>query len=256
MNSVWKIIIIVGIVFTSFDHNSDAHAGSVKIVSVQLSKGLLQGDGGGFYGELLSATIKNTGIPAETRVLPLKRTLDLFFSEKADCIWPVDINLLKKFGYSKTDIVESSLFFKSSQHVFVTGGHPVISDLKQLEGKRVGILNGGSMEKSLSEVSAIIVPLKDQQSKIRMLLNNRLDAFVGWYPDVFVSLNRLQMKPDQLSHDINPNNTVGIKVVCRKSKNTIHFLNALDLSITRLKETFLYNEIMDKYGVPSIPSQK
>ena len=250
LKKMYPIIILISSILLS----GIVRAEPVRLVSPFLGDQLHLSDGSGLYGDILSRTYLEAGISPNVKILPFKRTVETFFDEKADCIWPIDKFILNKLGYKTDNLIESETMFHTSQHVFVAAGQPAISSLSQLNGKRVGILNGSSVEKRLTEVSAEIISVPDQKSKIQMFLNNRLDAFIGWYPDIYVILKQLDQKPDILPSDLLIIKSSAVNIVCRNSSNTTAYLNILNPVIQRLKNSGIYNQILWEYGVPRNPS--
>lgn len=218
-----------------------------------LGKGLLEEDGTGLYGELLDRILDEADIEADIRILPLKRSIQALSERDADCIWPLDIKLVGHLGYGRSDLIQSAMAFQSRQYVFVAPGDPRVDSLRDLKGKTVGILNGSSTQNELIEAGALPQLLKNQRSKLRMFLSGRLDAFVGWYPDIFVTLSNLEVKPDVLQAERHVIRVTDIRLVCRSTQEAERLFRTLNPAIAALADSSAFDEILARYGVPQLP---
>ncbi len=231
--------------------DSNEHHLITKITSIQLAERLNTSDGKGFYAEILTAITKNNRFRMDIQIQPLKRSLVDFAERKADCIWPIDRNLIVKLIGESSDILESDYVFEASQHIFTAPGQPAISNLKELAGKLVGVTIGSNVEKELRDASALVdhVPLQD--NKINMLMAGHLFAIIGWAPDFLITFHDLKLGSPQYDKSLVLTKTRNA-FVCHKSPVTINFLKKMNPAIKAFRVSAQSKTIAEKYGVSQI----
>lgn len=225
----------------------ESRADAVKIVSMEIGTGLQTASGEGLYAEMLSAVLRQSGQQYDYRVYPFKRAMRFFFEREADCIWALDSALVATLGDADADLIDSEIFFVSKQYIFMAPGTPAILSLSDLAGKRVGILNGSNLEGMLRDVSADVLYVADQDTKVRMLMNKRLDAIGGWLPDILTSFHIQGALPTSF----NPTVVLGssnVGIVCHASSQNLLFLEAINPIIKDFVRSRDFKVILKSYG--------
>lgn len=228
---------------------SDSKAENVTIVSMILGEKLQEQDGSGLYGEMSAQVLNSLKSPIKPNIYPFKRALKTFFTGDANCIWALDTKFLKQVGFKGDNTIESELFFNSSQHIFQLSDEIQISSFGELKGRRIGILNGSNIEKKLRDVSGNVLPVPDQDTKLRMLFNERLDVVGGWIPDLYVTMLNLGYSADSIKPSLFIAKS-GVKIVCHKSPETTKFIEEVNPIIRRFLKTTEFHTILKKFGVP------
>lgn len=241
-----RLIIYIAMVFSVFS-SAMAKSDSVNIVVPIFGERLLTEDLSGFWGDLYRQIVTGVSLPLDLTALPFKRSLVDFKTQAFDCIWSFDKKLLDRVGVDVTRLIESDIVFYATQHVFMAQGQPEISSLDGLRGKRVGIGSGSSHEDYLRSIDSKIVLLSDQSSKLRMLQNDRIDAFIGWLPDIFI------MEKSALSNPILLRNSLKLAIsgsafVCHNTPKNVAFIEAANTAIRAYKESDQFVLLFESYG--------
>ncbi|WP_394177679.1 substrate-binding periplasmic protein [Yoonia maritima] len=230
--------------------NSSA-AESLTITGPVLGERLLNEEGQGFYGDLISEILASVSAPHAFTPLPFKRALSSFASSDVDCMWGFDRTFLTKFDIDVTELKSSQIVFYSTQHIFMAPGREAISKLDELDGLRVGMGIGSNLETRLNETDAIIVELADQDSKFRMLTNNRLDAVGSWLPDILILSSDENIDPTIFSTSP-PFGATGVALVCHPSPQSEAFVSEVNLAIAEYVQSEKFDKLFQRYGAESM----
>jgi ABC-type amino acid transport substrate-binding protein len=222
----------------------------LRIVSMVLGEHLQERDKPGFYKDLAETILKLSGADFTFRIEPLRRALREFDDGRADCIWALDVPLLRKLGVKVDDLISSLNVLTSTQRVYTLKGKVGTERLEDLHGRIVGVLNGSSIIPELESVSAVIVPLSSQTTKVEMLYRGRLDAIAAWEPDIYATIAALDFDPDAVVVSPYIMGASDIGFVCHPGPGTRLFLNQADAAIRTLRSTSEFRAIADRYGLP------
>ncbi|MBO6561954.1 MAG: transporter substrate-binding domain-containing protein [Nisaea sp.] len=194
--------------------------------------------------------LKLSGTNFAFQIDPLRRALRDFDEGRADCIWALDLPLLHKFGVRSEGLLQSLNVLTSTQRVYTLKGKVGTEGLEDLNGRTVGILNGSSIIPELESVSAVIVPLSSQTTKVEMLYRGRLDAITAWELDIYATIAALAFDPDAIVVSPYIMRASDIRFVCHPGLGTRLFLNQADAAIRTLRSTSEFRAIADRYGLP------
>lgn len=224
-----------------------AKSDTITIVAPLLGERLFTKDKKGFWADMSRQILTDLTEPHSLIALPFKRALAAFKSDDFDCIWLFDKTLLGNLGVDVTGLIESESVFESTQHIFLSPRIPMISSLADLGGKRVGIGSGSNYEPQLRNASAKLVLLSDQSSKIRMLDNDRLDAFIGWLPDQLIVATNDPWTPNLLKHSLKLSST-GTTFVCHNTISNSTFIKNIDSTIKAYRTSDTFTALFETYG--------
>jgi len=251
MNSITKrILAFIGVMSVIGAAQSNEPHERVTLASIQLAEGLNTSDGKGFYADVLDALVQEKGIRPIIHIEPLKRAIVDFERKTADCIWPVDRNLIGKLINDLPDIVESAYVFKARQHIFTAPGSVAISNLTELSGKSVGVTIGSNIEQELRDVSATVTPVPLQDNKVDMLVAGHLFAIVGWAPDFLITFHDLKLRAPAYDQSLVLTQT-GNAFVCHKTPKAIKFISYINTKINTFRISEEFKEVTDRYGISS-----
>lgn len=221
-----------------------------RVVTMILGAGLQEPGKPGFYSDIAEAILQAAPFETTLVIHPLRRALSEFSTGQSECIWGLDSALLDKLGVEKRPYISSREVLKSTQRVFTLTSGIQTWSLKDLEGKIVGALNGSSSLAELEQVGARVVTLSSQTTKVELLYRNRLEAIVGWTPDIYVTLMGLHHPPDTLVASRYALRVTSVRFVCHESERAAKFIDSLNVRIRNYLETPEFEAIADKYGVP------
>ncbi len=226
-----------------------ALAEPLRIVSFEIGDGIQTEDGGGLYGQALVAILTGSGLDVDFSVLPLQRAFDTFGSRSADCIWAIDRGVLAKAGITGADLLESDSLFTSELHIFMPPGEPPLRDLRDLEGKSLGVSIGAVVPAVLQGITVDYVEVRSMDIKVRMLQLGRLDAIAAWVPDVLVAFHNNDIDPTAYNPAL-PLTESNVGLVCWDLPATRSFLHAVTPRIEAFRRSGALEEILRNYGIP------
>ena len=231
---------------------ASASARDIRIVSMEIGEGLQTSESPGLYGELIYRILENADVEYDFQVYPLKRALRTFFRDEADCVWALDSGMLRQFDKQHEPLLDSEALFTSTHHVFMVPGAGAIASLGDLAGKKVGLHYYSNMNEELEQVSADLVPVGDNNAKVRLLVNNRVDAILAWMPDVLVAFRTVGAGPAWINPVLKIEEA-NVGIVCHDSDITRPFLAKVNPVIRNFARSSAYRNIFDKYGA-NLPS--
>jgi ABC-type amino acid transport substrate-binding protein len=209
-----------------------------RVVSPQLGIGLQTSEGEGFYPRLAREILKNESDKYTYSVLPLKRVLVELTTGNADCIFGMDRNFLGSFGIDTSQYLESDQVLLSRQYVFTRQADTVISDLDALKNKSVAILNGSNQESTLEQLGARAVSVNSQEAKLQMLALERVEAVIGWMPDLYLTADEFGIERPAFDPNA-PLATSRVTFLCKNNiqgRNLIHSANSAIMRMKKDKE--------------------
>jgi hypothetical protein len=187
-----------------------ANAQQNEIVAVAID-GLHQSDGNGLYDQIIATAAQN-GADVSVKALPPNRAFALFESGKAPCITPANKN--PAFYDFPFETVQSTPMFVAKVYIFTPDGTAPVSDLKALQGQKVGIRTGMPYGQDVEGAGLNFVDAPTIESNIKKLQAGRIDSFIAYYPDVYTAFDQLGMAP--LPHAVDaPVATHEDSILCR-----------------------------------------
>jgi len=223
-----------------------AENSSVRINSMALGEGLQQVGGSGFYADAARGVLAHWGGSYTYRVTPFKRAVRNFRSGASDCIWALDLALLEDIGFDVSSFVQSTPLLMSSQRIFTRHDKPVIHSLQALKGKKVGVLIGTNLEAELRPIGAEIVELNSQEAKLAVLELNRVDAVLGWMPDVAITAKIKGFTMPNFDRALAVRLS-GVGFVCHDDDVGRRFIGEVDSAITTFQTSGAFETLKVSY---------
>ncbi len=219
----------------------------LEIVTMELGDGLQTFDGQGLYAELVRAGLDAAGVAGyRLRIVPFARALRAFAQGRAHCIWGLDAPALRRLGVGDPGLRESVAVLMSTRHVFMRAGSPALPDLAALAGRTVAVQHASDLRPRLAEIGATVVTVEEQATRVRLLLGGRVDAILGWLPDLLIAARRAGAEGLSPVLDLDAS---AVGLVCHDGPRTRALLAAVDPVFTRLHETPIYRRILARYGL-------
>lgn len=192
-----------------------------RIIGIH-TPGLIQNDHKGKYDLTLSkANIK-------LDILPVARAF-LEFEECSDCcITPANKNS-DFYNYTSTEYIESLPMSIARIYIFSPPKKPVVTDIQQLIGKKVGGRIGLSYGKLVDSTLKNIDRVADLEFNIKKLQSGRLEYMVEYNPDTLHEMKRLGVN---LPYD--SNRPVAIHkdaVLCKSSSENKKLIEKINKTI-------------------------
>nr|WP_025898405.1 transporter substrate-binding domain-containing protein [Sneathiella glossodoripedis] len=248
-----RFLLMIPIIFlTCFPAYSNEEAEQViRISSPELGDGIQTLDNTGIYPDILNALMSGKENHFTFKVLPLRRLIREFQSRQIDCVWALDAQLLNKLMQSNERFLESSAVFNSSHIVITHIDEPKLNDLSELKNKNVALLNGSHMEEKLRSLGAKVMLVPDQDTKIRLIKNRRVDAILAWTPDIFITMKNYSINTGNLSVSYEITATP-VRLVCRNSEETDRFIKSVNIAIDKFNGDDTLQKILGHLNIPSL----
>lgn len=242
-------VILAGLLLVWPGRSWSSEEKAISLVSIVMGRGLQTEAREGVYATLIGNLLANVTHFTSYIVLPLRRAVDRFRSGEADCIWGLDAEALAKFGLEEASLLESEPVLSSAQHVFTVPPQQVVSSTADLRGLSVGVslgMAGTALEARLIAAGAQIVFLPTLQSKAFVLERRRVDAIVGWLPDMLIVFEEEGYKRPQFASDFMLM-TAEISVVCHRSEKLSDFLVEVNRAIDSAKQSGLISSLFERF---------
>jgi len=152
--------------------------------------GIIEEDGTGPYQLILKEAAKRADVKFSEQVYPLKRAVKMFTNKKVLAIYGMTDAVIEEVGVD--NIITSYPLGAYKVFIFTPKDRPVISSFEQLQGKRVGGINGYQpYYQSLVENKVDIHYFTHEDQQLERLKLGRIDAIIGFIPDWTPYLDKL-----------------------------------------------------------------
>ncbi|MCK7613670.1 substrate-binding periplasmic protein [Roseibium sediminicola] len=239
-NVVRALAVLIGIGAFSPVATSD----EIKIVAPILGVGLQSADGTGLYPKLARTILGAGDGKYSYTAVPLKRALVAMSNGSADCLFGMDKNLLSSFDTDTDPLLESGQVLLTQQFVFTRRGDQRLSGLKSLSGKSVAILAGSNLEEELRRLNVRTFKVSTQEAKLRMLALGRVDAIIGWMPDMFLSADENGFERPEFDQSA-PLAMSKVTFVCRDNEKGKRLIQSANTTIQHLKQDGIIQKVND-----------
>lgn len=182
-----------------------------QIIGIEIP-GLHEKSGAGAYDQIINTILVEDG-SARLEVYPPARAEHLFSKCTDCCFSPANKN--PEFYDYGDDIVQTDPMSTAKIYIFTAAGQPVISNLSELKGKKVGTRFGMPYGETFDKMALKTEAAQTIKANIKKVMSGRLDAFVAYVPDAYQAFKDMNMEP--LPHD--RDNPVAVHddcLVCRE----------------------------------------
>lgn len=209
--------------------------------------------GTGGYNHLLDA-IRSQGLDFELSILPLKRWYYRTKTEVDGCFFPVSVNAMETYdpAYKKARFVVSEPIDRITLHVFTAPSRPLITHLSQLEGMRVAAWKSNDSSPYIDTLKVYVDESRDESSQLKMLYAGRLDAIIGFAPDVPIAAERLQLPPPHYDENLALLRDEGASLVCHDTAKNQLLINQFNRALIGLKKSGELNALLGKHASVAI----
>lgn len=175
-------------------------------------------------------------------IIPVKRALRKYINKEVNCFVGGDKSLLKLYilNPSPNDFIYSSPYLTIRSKIFSLNDETC--DINRLKNKRVATtlqfpINNFINTKELKEFN----DLHSFQSAMKMLINNRIDYYVGYLPANYTFNSKIKYckSKDLIKH----NDTIH----CHNNNQNKDFINNLNQALNKLRENGKLLELYKKF---------
>lgn len=225
-----------------------ANAQSVPVYAYQLDY-RLEASGAGDYQQLLKV-LQRQGLDFSLTVLPVRRAVRALDDDIQGCIFPASINatLTSLPHIDSSRLIASTALDRISLRVFTRTDSLVISDLSQLANKHVALWDGLNVEALLGDVNMTIEPTTTESIRVRMLHAERLDAIVGFMPDVLLASEALGLPLPHFHPDLALFKDEGAGFVCIDTPANRTWVEQVNALLRALKDSGELRQILSPHA--------
>jgi polar amino acid transport system substrate-binding protein len=167
-----KLLILLVVLISMIGFTLQAGAQTIKVTTMAIP-GLVVSTTEGLFVELYLETAKRAGVEVDMDIVPVKRARHLFATGKVDSFFPA-------LDASLDADASKAVFYIKKIFSFVNDGSPVLTDIGQLEGKKVCLTSGFTYPKKLTQNENIkLDEAGDPVQSIKKLKAGRCDCFVA-----------------------------------------------------------------------------
>lgn len=218
----------------------------VKLYSFEL-KNRLSADGSGHYNELIDR-LKNEGLNIESEITSLSRMFKFFEEDKNSCIFPSGIRSIVKAipSLNKEELLEGLYVDRVGIAILTKQDYKGYKGLKSLDGKRLSMWSALKPEQFIPSIkyqSLERSPNDDVQAQL--LDRERVDAVVGFVPDMFFAAQKFGLEIPKVQEWIVPRpNEGGASLVCHNTAASKIFIDEYSQIIKKLKDSGELREML------------
>lgn len=183
-------------------------------------------------------------------IFPLTRAVRNL-TEGADCIFPSSLNSLGTHFAEQTkgyEFIASNPVDYISMRVFTRQGEKTIAAFNELNNKKVAIWLGFDRNIYLQGINATVDEVASEEVRVNMLTKKRVDAIVGFTPDVFLAAQKLGVAIPEYNKSLSVFEGEGASVVCHKNAKNSQFIEQLNTQLEMLRESGELASILGPYA--------
>lgn len=207
-------------------------------IAVYDIKGLHNADHTGGYDRILLEAAKQ-GVDLKLNHTPIIRAKHLFHTKQIDCISPSDPSE-DAFPFPS---IQSTPLNMAKAYIFTREEDGVISNLNELKGKPVGIRKGLEFGSKLEKYQLNLEPVWDTEQNYKKLMNERIDAFIAYIPDIWGYFDDQQI-PYTVYDKNKPIVAYQESVACHDTPANNAFIKQLNYALQKLKESGFFKQAL------------
>lgn len=208
----------------------------------------LQEQGGDQYNHMFQEMARQ-GLSFELVVQPFTRIIrDI--GTHTECVFPVSINAIRtaKPRYKDLPLVSSNPIDHISLRVFTRSDKPTLTSLSELDGKKVAVWDGLDADIFLKDVRATVETTPNELVRLKMLNKDRIDAILGFTPDVNLAAEVLGIPMPQYANSLALFRDEGASVVCHDTPRNREFILQFNQILAQLKESGKLREVLGPHA--------
>ena len=208
------------------------------------------------YNALLKE-LEEQGLLFKSVIRPLRRSQASFKRDTKSCIFPATISAIKAndTSFDNQKLLQSIPIDQVSLRVFTQSEKPFVSSLDELEGKKVAVVNGLNPDIFFPDINMSVEFTANEEARVKMLDAGRIDAVLGFLPDVLLAAEALNLPPPIYDKELSVVSDEGVSFICHDTKMTRNFLKSTNKIIYKLKTNGKLRNILGPHS-DIVPSPK
>ncbi|WNO11169.1 ABC transporter substrate-binding protein [Teredinibacter sp. KSP-S5-2] len=220
----------------------------ITIAGVHLETRLTKGNSSQY--NLLWKTMAKNGLNYDMTILPLSRTAKMF-ATVSDCVFPSSLNSVMnhfQIGKSESEFLASEPVDFISMRLFTRQSNDTLSSFKQLQNKRVAIWLGFDKDIFLKGITATIDEVESEEIRLKMLMANRVDAIIGFTPDVMIEAEELGYPIPHFDESLFVFKGEGASLICHNNAQNQKFVTRFNQTLERLRDSGELQKILGPHA--------
>ncbi len=221
-----------------------------KVFGLEL-KNRMSATGNGHYNLLLEE-LRKMGVEHSLQVYPLPRRALSFRNNKTSCVFPGAINSerLANPDLQNQALIEGATVDYAGLAVVSKKGSPQILAPSDLDGLRLASLNGFDTSVFFpSDIEFYMNYVREDEQLINMLLSKRVDAIVGFFPDLTMQLASSEVDLELNDPQLWLIPKQGVSMVCHETPENIKFMQRFNKGLEKLKKTGRLEQILGPHAI-------
>lgn len=216
-------------------------------------------NGTGFYNDLANLYLTGLETSVNYDIRPYRRAKALFFRDKASCLYPSNIELLREGGEisSADGFIDTVGFLQVKVYVFSPPGTTPPAKIDDVAHQSVAYAMGSRIPYFLRNTKADFIAVANESDKAKMLLTGRVDLMTAAMPDakfVFDAMG-VPLPPFDPSYELN---NTPVRMTCHDTPENRSFADAFNQHAQALVQSgevqklFEIHRLDPKLYLPSI----
>jgi ABC-type amino acid transport substrate-binding protein len=190
------------------------------------------------------------GFSFEIDYLPLKRVWRGMAEDSLACTFPSSSSAVALgTNMDISNFIQSKTIDHVSYRVVVRPGEAIVTDPTKLIGKRVAVWNGMPNAKLLGQENIELEETNSEETRVKMLFNDRVDAMIGFVPDLHIVAEQLGYpQPESAGSLVVWGGRNGTHLVCHDTPENRALIEQFDNVLTKVKTSGRLREILGPYA--------
>lgn len=200
---------------------------------------------------LLLNELAEQGFEADFQFLPINRVWRTLAEDRTACTFPASAQSVELAveGTSVADLIQSEIIDHVSYRVVVKPGNQKIISADDLVGKNIAAWNGMPNEQLVGVPGVNFIETNTEETRVKMLFNDRVDAMVGFIPDLHLVAERLGFEqPNSKDVLILWGGRNGTRLVCYDTPENRATINSFNAALAKVKASGRLREILGKFA--------
>lgn len=220
------------------DHLRKIHGQTLVISSYRIDNVLDEGADSP-YSMIIREVSRRSGIPIKIEYFPPARAITIFDDGEADCVVPIDRLFFDRYA----NFYQTRPLNLAKAYIFTRHADKMLNRVQDLKGLTVGAQQGVQHGKEIDE-GLELVRVQSLASLVKMLNQKRLDAFIGYLPDMYEIYKGLGEKPHQ--HDLdNPVVIHRDSLTCKVTPQNRAMIEGFDKTIADLLKNGFIQSVLN-----------
>lgn len=246
MSHIKLVIVVFGLILFQSFPSFGTFSRSTDVYAYALDYRLTEA-GMGHYDRLLAYLQEGLGL--DVSVQPLIRSHQSFQGSRKACLFPSAIAPLVRMypGMKRFPLVAGNNIDYVSLRVFSHPDKRKINEVGELKGLKLAFWNGLSPDQLLEGVAVTLEPTSGESVRVKMLDAGRIDAILGFMPDVYLAAEQLGLRKPKYNENLSILKN-GVTLVCHDNPENRALIAEFNRLLRHLKRSGRLRGMLGPYA--------